>query len=59
MHVRIQRGGTGGSDPPTPPENHKNIEFPFNTGPDPIKIHKATKSAFNGGPSSANQRNAI
>ena len=31
--VRIQRGGTGGPDPP-PLENHKNIGFLSNTGPD-------------------------
>ena len=29
-----------------------------NTGPDPLKNHKAAKSAFNG-PSSASQKNAI
>ena len=51
------RGGTGGPDPP--PENHKNIGFLCNTGPDPLKFHKATKPAFNVGPSSAHQRNAI
>ena len=28
------RGGTGGPDPP---ENHKNIGFSSNTGPDPLK----------------------
>ena len=31
---------------------HKNIGFPRNTGPDPLKNHKATKPAFNVGPSS-------
>ena len=36
-HVRIQRGGTGGLDPP---KNHKNIGFLSNTGPDPLKITK-------------------
>ena len=30
-----------------------------NTGPGPLKKHKATKPAFNVGPSSARQRNAI
>ena len=40
-NVRIQ-GGTGG---PTPPEKS---EFRSNTGPDPLKNHKATKPAFNG-----------
>ena len=29
-----------------------------NTGPDPLKNHKATKPAFNVGQSSAHQRNA-
>ena len=32
-------GGTGGPDPP-PFENHKNIGFFSNTGPDPLKIVK-------------------
>ena len=49
-------GGAGGSDPP---ENHKNREFLSNTGPDPLKYHKATKPAFIVGTSSARQRNAI
>ena len=53
-HVRIQRGATGGPDPPA--KNHKNIGFHINTGPDPLK---ATKPVFNFGPSSARQRNAI
>ena len=44
-------GGTG--------KNHKNIVFLSNTGPDPLKNHKATKPAFNVGPSWAHQRNAI
>ena len=30
-------GGGQGSGPP-PPENHKNIEFPSNIDPDPLKI---------------------
>ena len=33
-------------------KNHKNIGFMSNTGPDPLKSHKATKPAFNGGRSS-------
>ena len=41
-HARIQMG----PDPP-PPENHRNIWFPSNTGSDPLKNHKATKPAFN------------
>ena len=43
-HVRIQRGGDRGPDPP---ENHKNIGCLSNTGPDPLNNHKATKPAFN------------
>ena len=35
-------------DKGSPPllQNHQNIEFLSNTGPDPLKIHKATKPAF-------------
>ena len=45
-HARIQRGDRG-SRPPLPPlKNHKNIGYLSNTGPDPLKNHKAT----NGGP---------
>ena len=33
--------------------------FLCNTGPDSLKIHKATKAAFSVGQSSARQRNAI
>ena len=36
-----------------PLKNHKNIGFLRNTGPDPLKYHKATKPAFNVGQSSA------
>ena len=36
-HVRIQRGGTGGPDPP---EQSKKIGFLSNVGPDPLKIAK-------------------
>ena len=50
-------GRTGGPDPP--PEKSQNIGFLSNTGPDPLKNHKATKPAFNVGPPSARQRNAI
>ena len=52
-------GGTGGSVPPPPLENYKNIGFLCNTGPDLLLKHKATNPAFNVGPSSARQRNAI
>ena len=56
LHVRIQRGDRG-SGPLM--KNHKFIGFPSNTGPDPLKNHKATKPAVNVGPSSSRQRNAI
>ena len=36
----------GGQGVWTPLKNHKNIEFAFNTGLDPLKNQKATKSAF-------------
>ena len=47
------RGGVGGQGVQTPPEKSQNIGFPSNTGPDPLKNHKATKPAFNVGPPSA------
>ena len=52
---------TGGLDPPPPPptlKKHKTIGLLINTGPDPLKNHKAAKPAFNVGLSSACQRNA-
>ena len=54
-------GDTGGPDPPPPPPEKSHFFFfaILNTGPDPLKNHKATKPAFNVGPSSASQRNAI
>ena len=52
--MRIQRGDRG----PDPPEKSQNIGFLSNTGPDPLKNHKATKPEFNVG-SSARQRNVI
>ena len=55
VQVRIQRG-TGGLDSLN---NHKNIGFLSNSGPDSLKNQKATKPAFNVGSSSARQRNAI
>ena len=51
--------GGGGQGVRTPLENHKNIGFLINTGPDSLKNHKATKLAINVGPLSACQRNAI
>ena len=56
---RADPDGGQGSDPPPPPKNHKNIGFLSNTGPDPLKNHKAAKPAFNVGTSLARQRNAI
>ena len=52
-------GSRGGRGSGLPPEKITNIGFLCNTGPDPLKNHKATKPAFNVGPSSARQRNAI
>ena len=49
--MRGARGGGQRSGPPLSPENHKNIGLLSNTGPDPLKNHKATKPAFNVGPS--------
>ena len=42
-----------------PMRNHNTIGFLSNTGLEPTKAHKATKSAFNVGPQSVGQRNAI
>ena len=50
-------GGTGGPDPNL--KNHENIGFFSNTGPDPLKNHKATKPVLNVGQSSTRQQNAI
>ena len=57
-HARIQRGGRG-LDPPPLLKNYKNVGLSSNTGPDPLKIYKATKPAFNVGSSSTRQRNVI
>ena len=56
--MTIQRGGggTGGLDPP---ENYMFIWSLSNTGQDPVKNDKATKTVFNVGPPSAHQQNAI
>ena len=51
--LRLSRGGGQGVVPPPHThtlKNHKNIGFLSNTGPDPLKNHKATKPAFNVGP---------
>ena len=55
IHARFQRGGGGCG----PMGNHNTIGFLSNTGSEPTKTCKATKSAFNVGPQSASQRNAI
>ena len=44
FHGWIQRGGQGVRTPP-PLKNHKNIGFLSNTGPDPLKHHKAANGA--------------
>ena len=50
----------GGAEGPDPPEkNHKNIVFLTNSGPDPLKKHKATEPAFNARPSSARHLNGV
>ena len=38
------------------PENCRNIVFPCNAGPDPLKNHKVANLAFNVGPSSVYQQ---
>ena len=58
-HVRIQWGEGGGVQGVRTPPPEKNIGFLSNTGPDPLKNHKATKPAFNVVPSSARKRNTI
>ena len=45
--------GGGGTVDLDPPLNSQKIVFISNTGPDPLKNHKATKPAFNVGPSLA------
>ena len=47
---KLMGGSRGGSGGPNPLQNNKNIGFLCNTGPDPMKKHKATKPAFNVGP---------
>ena len=46
IHPCADPEGGGGHGVLTPPKNHKNIGFLSNTGPDPLKSHKATKMAF-------------
>ena len=54
IHARLQKGEGCG-----PMGNHNTIGFLSNTGSEPTKTRKATKSAFNVWPQSAGQRNAI
>ena len=54
VHMGGSRGGRGG-----PSENHQNMGFLSNSGPDHRKNHKATKPAFNIGPSSACRLNGV
>ena len=58
-HVRIQRGGGGdrGSGPPL--KNHKNIGFPSNIYPDPLKITKLPSQHSMVGHWLTRQQNAI
>ena len=56
--MRGSRGGTVGPDPP-PPEKSQKVGFLSNTGPDPLKNHKASKLEFKVRPLSARQQNAI
>ena len=41
--MRGSRGGNRGSGYPPPEKSQKNAGFLSNTGPDPLKNHKATK----------------
>ena len=50
--------GEAGDLDPHPRKNRKIIGYLSITGPESLKIHKATKPAFIVGPSSARQRNA-
>ena len=58
VHGCIHKGA-GGLDRPPPPEKSQKLGFLSNTGPDPLKNHKAAKPELNVGSSSAQQRNAI
>ena len=49
--------GGSGSGPPPPPENHKNIGFLSNIGPDPLKIQASIQCWAIIGPPA--KRNAI
>ena len=45
------RREAGDPGPHSPSETSQNISFLSNTGPDPLKISKASKPEFNVGPS--------
>ena len=49
QHGRIQRGGTGGPDPP-PPEKSQKYRVLSKTGLDPLKITKLPRWAIIGTP---------
>ena len=51
MHGSRRGGGRGNRGSGTPLKNHKNIGLSSNTGPDPLKNHKADKPALNVGSS--------
>ena len=59
LHVRIQSGRQGVRTPPPSTKSQRMKRILSNTGPDPLKNHKAIKPTFNVGQSSACQRNAI
>ena len=56
---RGYRGGGGGRGSGPHMKNNKNIGFLSNTGPTPLKNHKATKPTFNVGPALALKQNTI
>ena len=53
IHACIRGRGQGSLGPP---ENRRNIVFPCNAGPDPLKNLKVANLAFNVGPSSVCQQ---
>ena len=69
MHIGSLLGALAAGPPCADPEggqgsgpllkNHKNIGFLSNTGPEPLKNHKATKPAFYVEPSFARHRNGV
>ena len=59
MTTMRESSGVGGGQGVLSLNNHKAIGFFSNTGPEPLKSHKATKPVFNVGPSSPWQRNTV